>query len=144
MDHVAVLRAAVAARSQVEIDEARAVAAARALGVTWRQIANALGIPEAYAISRFGPQLRQQHGHLDPTSGDKTAVLAALRRIPQRRIHADQRLTQAIVAAKRHMSWAGIAEIVGVKRTNLAARYGPLVRGEASTLPAPRRPRRRR
>jgi hypothetical protein len=112
--------ARIAEKVQAERDT---VAAARAIGVQWRRIADAVGMSQPNASRKYGP-LSAPAGKADEAEAE--VALRKVRAANGAIFAAELTEIEAVAAARAvGVTWQAIAEEVGMEQPNAVVKYRP-------------------
>lgn len=136
---------------QAEAAEVRAVAVARALGVSWAQIGQEIGQQQPNATRKYKPlveRLIAEEGGVQVGTTTPDEALAAIRKAHAAIAEAEWQEVEAVADARTlEVPWGQIAEIVGMKQSNAIRKYKPFLAEERAVRVTAVRPageRRRR
>ncbi|MDX3100506.1 hypothetical protein [Nonomuraea angiospora] len=108
----------------------QAVVDARAVQVTWREIATELGVQQPNATRKYKPYIGQMQpkNRWENEADPKGPALIAVRHAVKAHEDAKRAEVQAVADARNHdVTWREIAEDVGMAEPNAFVKYSPML-----------------
>jgi len=119
---------------QLARDEENAVVSARLHKVTWREIADALGIAQPNATRKFKPAVDAHTGQAPYPDGP--SALSVLRTVRPRREELERtRVADIAHARTAGVEWKDIAAVVRMATPNTIAKFQPLLVEKTTVAP---------